>query len=133
MGRACTSVLIVDHDPVSRDFAARVAENDGYVATEAAHAGEAFAALEARGDVRVVVANNQWSNGIDGIALAGTLRSFWPGVAIVLTADRVLPSDADLPPDAVVLAKPYTPGQLIDSLDAALEAHGSGEEPADGG
>ena len=122
MGQARTAVLILDHDPVRRDHASRIAENGGYRATEVAHAGEAFDALGVDPKIRAVIGANRLPAGIDGIALAGTIRCYWPDVGIVLLAERVLPSDADLPSDTIVLMAPFRPNDLVEAIAEAVRA-----------
>lgn len=45
--------------------------------------------------------------GIDGLALAETVRTRWPQIRFLLTSDHMLPTTVPVPDGAIFLPKPY--------------------------
>jgi response regulator RpfG family c-di-GMP phosphodiesterase len=112
-----TSVLIVDDEPAVRDIMARWAASLGLSARTAANADEALATLRTeRCDLAVI---DIMMPGRDGLWLAGELRRDHPQTAVVLATacTSLLDGEADAPPIADLLIKPFARDRFVMAVD----------------
>jgi CheY-like chemotaxis protein len=132
---ASAYVLIVDDEPVVREFMARCLSDWGYAVQEAASADEAMDFMVAR-PASVVLCDVKMP-GHDGFWLADRLRSEWPGTPVVMASGiddlQTIRHSRDL--GAVdYISKPITPKQLREVLGRVLavnpEARRMAEDPA---
>ena len=117
-------VLIVDDEPVVREFMARCLSGWGYAVQEASSADEALDFMVAR-PASVVLCDVKMP-GHDGFWLAERLRSDWPGTPVVMASGiddlQTIRHSRDL--GAVdYVTKPITPTQLREVLRRVLLAH----------
>jgi CheY-like chemotaxis protein len=117
-------VLIVDDEPVVREFMARCLAGWGYAVQEASSADEALDLMVAR-PASVVLCDVKMP-GHDGFWLADRLRSDWPGTPVVMASGiddlQTIRHSRDL--GAVdYITKPITPTQLRDVLRRVLVAN----------
>lgn len=106
-------VLVVDDEPVVREFLVRCLEEWGYEVKQAASADEALNLMVAR-PASVVLCDVKMP-GHDGLWLAEMLRADWPGAAVVMASGvddlETIRTSRDL--GAVdYVTKPITPSQL---------------------
>jgi DNA-binding NtrC family response regulator len=101
-------VLVVDDDELVRRLEADVLADQGFDVVEAENADEALALLRHRRDVAVVVTDIEMPGTVNGLRLAEIVQDYWPGTGMVLASGRTFPSEAELPPGAVFLQKPYS-------------------------
>jgi signal transduction histidine kinase len=118
---ATGTILLVEDEPAVRDVALRILAGRGYQVLEARDGQEALELVErGTGPIDLVVTDVVMPR-MSGAELEARLRAIRPGVPIVFvsgyTAD-VLP--ADLP--GRLLLKPYTPLELLCTVDEALGA-----------
>ena len=121
-------VLIVDDEPVVRDFMARCLSGWGYAVQEASSADEALDFMVAR-PASVVLCDVKMP-GHDGFWLADRLRSDWPGTPVVMASGiddlQTIRHSRDL--GAVdYITKPITPTQLREVLRRVLLANKEGK------
>jgi CheY-like chemotaxis protein len=114
-------VLIVDDEPVVREFMARCLSGWGYAVQEAASADEAIDFMVAK-PASVVLCDVKMP-GHDGFWLADRLRSDWPGTPVVMASGiddlQTIRHSRDL--GAVdYISKPITPTQLREVLGRVL-------------
>lgn len=107
------AVLVVEDEPLVRAMAADIFMDAGYRVFEARDANEALMILEGRDDVGAVFTDIEMPGTMNGIALATTIRTRWPKVAVLITSGRVLPAQGMLPSGAAFIPKPYRPSELI--------------------
>jgi CheY-like chemotaxis protein/DNA-directed RNA polymerase subunit RPC12/RpoP len=110
-------VLVVDDEPVVREFMARCLQGWGYAVKEAAGADEALDLMVAR-PASVVLVDVKMP-GHDGFWLAERLRADWPGTPVVMASGvddlQTIRHSRDL--GAVdYITKPITPSQLREVL-----------------
>ncbi|MDH3521422.1 MAG: ATP-binding protein, partial [Myxococcales bacterium] len=122
-GSGC--VLVVEDEPALRRLACRMLESNGYRVIQASDGCEALemaAAFEGRIDALVT---DVVMPRIGGVELARRLRAERPDLRLVFMSgypqDRGCGSD-DLPPDAVVIEKPFRSDGLLGKLRQALES-----------
>lgn len=114
-------VLVVDDEPVVREFLAQCLSAWGYAVNEAASADEALDQMIAR-PASVVLCDVKMP-GHDGFWLAERLRADWPGTPVVMASGiddvQTIQHSRDL--GAVdYITKPITPAQLRQVLRRVL-------------
>lgn len=119
------TVLIVEDEPTVRALAASILENVAYATLSAANAREAMALLETETPVDLLFTDlniPDGPDGLDGLALAQAARELRLDLRVLYTTgggqtDGMTALFVD---GAGFLKKPYTHGQLIETLDALL-------------
>lgn len=113
------AVLLADEDPAVRRLARAVLEQAGYRVLEAADSAEA-AELCHQGSRIDLVILEQHGRGPSGDEMTEQLHRLAPDLRVLLTSgcpEPVPPGTSDRPG---LLAKPYTPAQLLGAVAAAL-------------
>jgi CheY-like chemotaxis protein len=109
------TVLVVDDDPSSRDFAADALSEGGYVVRTAPDGRAALAAVEAeRPDV---VVSDAVMPGVDGWALAARLRMRPQPIPVILMCDTAIVPPS---PSVRLIARPFDAGDLLAAVAEAL-------------
>jgi two-component system, cell cycle sensor histidine kinase and response regulator CckA len=122
--RRAGCVLIVDDEPALRRFAARVLSEEGYSILEAADGLEAIQQIDANRSAIDVVVSDIVMPRVTGTELLQQLARRHPTLPVVLMsgyAAAVLLERGIAAPCAV-LAKPFTPEQLVDEVRRCLPA-----------
>lgn len=120
-GAAAAVVLIVEDDGLLRELAAELLADAGFVALEAADAGQAIAVLEVRSDVAAIFTDINLPGPMDGLQLAHMVRGRWPAIKILVASGRVRPMRSELPPRSVFLEKPYGGAAVIAHLHGLID------------
>jgi two-component system, response regulator PdtaR len=91
---------------------------------QAQDANEAWATLEARDDVDVLLADMDISSPVGGIDLGRYVHDRWPGLGLVLTSDQVRHLRPDeVPGDGCFLPHPIPADTLLDEIRLAARRH----------
>ena len=106
----------MEDEPIMRMMAVDMIEDAGFLAVEAADAGEAVRILENRLDIRVVFTDIDIPRGLDGIKLAACIRDRWPPIEIILTSGRFMPALEDIPARSVFFSKPYRRAEVVATM-----------------
>ena len=116
-------VLVVEDEALLRiDMVDRL-EAAGLATFEAGSAEAAFALLEARSDVRVMITDVDFIAGaLSGFDLARMVARRWPAIGILITSGRARPTLGDLPGSARFLPKPCNTHELVSAVFGFLEA-----------
>ncbi|MBK4736685.1 ATP-binding protein [Noviherbaspirillum pedocola] len=112
------SVLFVEDDALVRDTVAAALGAAGFTVTTAATADEGLALLEAGALPDAVFSDITMPGRIGGIELAETVRSRFPGVAVVLASGYTDQRVAI--PEVVLLPKPYRIDGAVEALIGAM-------------
>ncbi|MBI4892459.1 MAG: response regulator [Acidobacteria bacterium] len=118
------TVLLVEDQEAVRQFASKVLRRVGYVVVEAASGEEALEAARSAGRPVDVILADVIMPGMTARTLAAELQREWPQARILFTSgysESVLLHQQLLEPGMEVLAKPFTPGELLRRLEAMLE------------
>jgi CheY-like chemotaxis protein len=107
------SVLVVDDEPIAREFAVESLRNAGFDAHEAADADDALRLLERRGGFKVLVTDVRMPGATNGYALARRVRERWPFMEIILVSGYAAPQRGDLGFDCDLLIKPFDSDELV--------------------
>jgi CheY-like chemotaxis protein len=125
MRNASTSrpvVLVVEDDVLLRLDAVDILKRAGYVVVQAGTADEAIAILEARPNIHVVFTDVQMPGSMDGLKLAKFVKDRWPPIKIIATSGLVDVRKEDLPEGGYFVPKPYSPKEIIRTLNEILSA-----------
>lgn len=114
-------VLIVEDEPLIREFAGLAVADAGFDVVEAADAQQALEILNARSDVGVLCTDVDMPGALNGLELARLVHERWPAIRLVVTSGRPLP--APVPDDGRFLSKPY-------SLDALTRTVADVSDPS---
>jgi two-component system, response regulator PdtaR len=109
-------VLLVEDEPLVREFEIDVLQDAGFRVLEARTADEAFDMLRGRPDVRIVFTDVDMPGSLNGFEFARLVRQGWPEVAILVSSGKMQPKAGDLPEGAAFIAKPYRPDVLVEEL-----------------
>lgn len=116
--------LVVEDDPEIRVLAETLLEETKLDVISCDSAEAALKVLQARGgDVALVFADVRLAGQMDGLQLARAVATLWPRARLVVTSGHGLPRP-DLPPEAVFIAKPWRP------RDVLVEAERAATDPA---
>ena len=85
---------------------------------------EAWATLDAREDVDVLLADIDIPSSMDGVELGQYVHERWPGLGLVLTSDQVRHLRPDeVPGDGCFLPHPIPADTLLDEVRLAVRRH----------
>lgn len=120
-------VLIVEDEPMIRDFVQEILEFEGGFRTESVeNADQALEYLQAHADqVSLLLTDVRMPGTMDGIALANLVAAQWPSMPIVVMSGHGTPGSDQLPQDVLFIAKPWTITQLLDGVCGKLSADGA--------
>ena len=126
------SVLIVDDEPVVRQFLLRCLEKFGYPANEAGSAAEALDMMVTR-PASIVLCDIKMP-GQDGLWLSARIRALWPETAIIMVTaiDDVETIRGSQEQGAIdYVTKPIAPDRLLEALRRATSPNSDQQhEPA---
>jgi CheY-like chemotaxis protein len=115
------SILIVDHDPWSRELAAEVIESLGYLPLSARNAKEAFEIASGTGGILALLTAVMLPN-TNGLEIAANLRRRFPNLKVIYMSG---PGDSvsvrgTIHPGSAALNKPFTREELAYEIGALL-------------
>jgi two-component system cell cycle sensor histidine kinase/response regulator CckA len=113
------TLLVVDDEPMVREFAQRLLETEGYFVLEAGSGDEALTLLRERFAEIDGVLLDLSMPGMDGDALLSELRSFAPGLPVIVHSGHSLESTSERLTQwniAGVLQKPYRAARLSEMV-----------------
>jgi DNA-binding NtrC family response regulator len=91
---------------------------------QARSADEAWATLEARDDVDVLLADIDIPSPVGGVDLGRYIHGRWPGLGLVLTSDQVRHLRPDeIPGNGCFLPHPIPADTLLDEIRLAVRRH----------
>ncbi len=120
------TILVAEDEPGVRRLVREILERHGHVVLEAADGNDALRLLEEHGDPRIpapiaLVISDVVMPEMDGLELAGRMRERWPAVPVLLMSGYPASIAGTPDPDAPILAKPFTPGDLLTRVRALLD------------
>ncbi|MBI4487270.1 MAG: response regulator [Acidobacteria bacterium] len=119
MEKSLPTVLVVDDDPRIRDLLTLLLRFSKFEVVAAASPAEALAAVEARSDIGLVLADIVMPQ-MNGYDLADEIMQIRPGVRMVFMSG-VSADPMRRPVNAPCLAKPFTVEELLRVVDEALK------------
>ena len=117
--------LVVEDEPEVRALAETLLEETELAVIGCDSAEEALGVLRDHGgEVALVFADIRLAGAMDGLQLARAVATLWPRARMVVTSGGAPARDADVPPRAVFIPKPWR------ALDVLVEAERAAAEPA---
>jgi signal transduction histidine kinase len=113
-------VLLVDDSPPLRASLAAALRAAGYRVLVAASGAEAVDLVRRRGGEIDVLVTDVVMPGMTGIEAAREIREVRPDLRVVIISGFADVHEDELPEDAVFLAKPFAPPQLVEKIGAVL-------------
>jgi two-component system, response regulator PdtaR len=110
------AILIVEDEVFTSAYLEFVLQNAGYDPVAAANADEAYAILDRRDDVDLVITDINLPGGMNGLQLAALVRQRWPAINIVIATGYDAPQSDELPAGSVFVPKPYTGPTMIEAV-----------------
>lgn len=125
--KSASLVLIVEDEPMIRDFVQEILEFEGGFRTESVeNADQAVEYLQNHAhEVSLLLTDVRMPGSMDGIALANLVAGKWPEMPIVVMSGHGTPGSDQLPPDVLFIAKPWTITQLLDGVCGKISADGA--------
>jgi CheY-like chemotaxis protein len=115
-----TTVLVVDDDALTLMTAVMTIEDAGYVVISARDAEGAMLALLEHPQIAGLFTDINMPGVMDGLALAHETRRLWPAMQILLASGTARPAASEMPDRGQFLPKPYSPSQVVSSLQGLL-------------
>ena len=123
-GPGAETILLVEDDDQLRHLIAQILQAEGYTLLEAENGSQALELSEKQVTPIDLVLTDIVMPGMNGCVLAEKLMSLRVCNAVLFmsgyTGDANV-HQAALPADATILAKPFTPGQLLDRVRSVLD------------
>jgi CheY-like chemotaxis protein len=113
------TILVVEDDVLVRLMITAELRKRGFAVIEAASADEAIAILQSRIAVDLVFTDVHMPGRVDGLGLTAFVREQRLQLKLIVTSGLVTRAPAGLA-DAFI-AKPYSPAEVIKSIDRLLE------------
>ena len=113
-------VLVVEDDTLLRMQTVDMVEDAGYSSIEAVDADAAFAILESRPDIALLLTDIQMPGSMDGLMLAHTVYKRWPSIKIILVSGKLKLSSIDTPPDSRFFDKPLDSGKMVSEIQEMI-------------
>lgn len=132
--RAVGTVLLVEDDAAVRALSRRVLERAGYSVLEAGDGERALELATVAGPSIEILFTDVLMPNMNGRQLADRMGAPRPGLAVLYTSGFIGNTDVpreDLPRGIGFLGKPFTPGDLVQKVQAMLGPR-TGEEPEPG-
>lgn len=110
-------LLVVEDDPAIREMASDFLGEAGLSVIEAENADEAMAVLDRDAQrISVLFTDVNMPGSMDGLALARFAATHWPWISVIVTSGAGVPRAGEVPDDAVFLAKPWLPLNMLTTV-----------------
>ncbi len=122
--RGTETILVVEDDDLVRHHASRQLKSLGYHVLEAEGGASAIALLERRRDIALLFTDVMMPGGMNGRELAGQAKRLLPDLRVLFSSgysNENLMENGRLIDGIRLLSKPYSRGQLADSIREALD------------
>ena len=113
-------VLVVEDEMLLRMRAVDMVEDAGYTSVEAVDADAAFAILESRSDIALLLTDIQMPGSMDGLGLAHSVHDRWPPIKIILVSGQLKLADLDIPADSRFFGKPLEANVMIAQMQGMI-------------
>ena len=114
-------VLVVEDEETVREMAVESLRELGYQVIEAGDAAAALALLRNESRIDLMFSDVVMPGGMNGVQLAVEARRLRPHLKVLLTSGyTALTDDRDVPPDVLLLPKPYRCAQLATQLRVVM-------------
>lgn len=109
--------LVVDDEPLIRMDTAEMVADEGFEVIEARTVDDAFKFLTDYPSLKLVVTDIETPGSMTGCQLAWEVAKRWPHICVVVASGDGRPSDEDLPPSAIFIAKPVSHDVVHEAIE----------------
>ena len=113
-------VLVVEDEMLLRMRAVDMVEDAGYTSVEAVDADAAFAILESRSDIALLLTDIQMPGSMDGLGLAHSVHDRWPPIKIILVSGQLKLANIDIPAGSRFFGKPLEARVMIAQMQSMI-------------
>jgi CheY-like chemotaxis protein len=110
-------ILVVEDEAIIRMGTVQMLRDAGYKVLDAANADIAIGILEARSDIMAVLTDIKMPGSLCGLRLVHVIQGRWPPIHLIVASGLPAPAEADFPPMARFIRKPYAPKLVLQVLD----------------
>ena len=111
--RTAATVLVVEDEPLLRDYVMDILTQSGFDVVEAGNGEEALALISQQDGICAVVTDVAMPGSVNGIELARRVRHDLPQVGVVLVSGVLKPERAYLPIGVPFVTKPVRAATLL--------------------
>jgi CheY-like chemotaxis protein len=108
-------ILLVEDEPLILLDAEMGLQQANHTVISVCTADRAIGILRVQ-SVDLVLTDIDMPGTMDGLELASAVRDGWPPVKIVIMSGKRRPTDAELPPQARFMPKPFSQAQLLQAV-----------------
>lgn len=114
-------ILVVEDEAVIRDFICEILNDEGLQTEHAENADVALEYLNQHSDeVCLLLTDIYMPGSMNGAELANLSAGRWPEIPVMITSGHETPQSSGVTNPVVFLRKPWSIGQLIDSVNLAM-------------
>ncbi|WP_025809622.1 response regulator [Pseudomonas chlororaphis] len=130
-GQPCHLLLVVEDEPMILEFLCEILQDEGFATQAMPSADEALQFLESHPEqVRLLLTDINMPGTLNGAGLANRVRERWPGMPVLVMSGYETPQSSGIRYPVAFIRKPWTIGQILDSVDEALNRAGDIESGA---
>ncbi|AZC30384.1 response regulator [Pseudomonas chlororaphis] len=130
-GQPCHLLLVVEDEPMILEFLCEILQDEGFATQAMPSADEALRFLESHPEqVRLLLTDINMPGTLNGAGLANRVRECWPGLPVLVMSGYETPQSSGIRYPVAFIRKPWTIGQILDSVDEALNRAGDIESGA---
>ena len=114
-------ILVVDDEPIIREFVCEILQDEGFETVQAADADVAKAFLDERaGEVCLLLTDILMPGSMNGAELSNLSHELWPQIPILVMSGHETPESSGVAHPVTFIRKPWTIGQMLDGVEKAL-------------
>ncbi len=119
-------VLVVEDELLIREFVCELLDLEGYASVAVENADLALAELIKDAErFDLLLTDIRMPGSMDGVELANKTHDSWPQLPILVMSGHETRESSGVGQEVIFLRKPWTFGQMIDSVEEALRVHSS--------
>jgi DNA-binding NtrC family response regulator len=120
--RAPGLILVVEDEPIIRDFVCEILGGEGFDTHPMENADEAMAYLLTQSDkVSLLLTDIRMPGSIDGAELSNRSGDTWPQIPILVMSGHETPESSGVKHKVTFIRKPWTIGQMVEGVEKALK------------
>lgn len=116
-------ILVVEDEPTILEFLCEILQDEGFVTQAMPSADQARDFLEQHaGEVQLLLTDITMPGALNGAGLANLVGERWPQMPVLVMSGYETPESAGVRFPVAFIRKPWTIGQILDSVGGALQA-----------
>lgn len=124
-GLPCRLILVVEDEPTIREFLCEILEDEGFATQGVPTADEALVFIDRHPEqVRLLLTDITMPGTLNGAGLANRVRERWPAMPVLVMSGYETPQSSGIRYPVSFIRKPWTIGQILDSVGDALKPEG---------